>query len=311
MRGDEVSERIQALPALRAFEVAARHGSFTLAAQRLAMTQGAVSQHVKTLENLFGCALFERHGSRLELTAHGRLLARELTPGFKLIEQACSLLRQDRQAVRLKAPSTLSVRWLLRTLDAFRQQGETVPVQLTSVWMDIDTVDFCREPYDCAILLGRDPASADIASARLFDEWLVPVCSPGYLAGLEATSALLQQCQLLHPSPDRRDWRRWLARTGRRREGIERGQVFDTLDQGISAAEQGLGIAVVDLTLVAAQLQAGRLVLPFRQAVASGDGYYLSWLKTSPKAGVMGRLRDFLVDQAPVLAWDGLERLEG
>ncbi|CAI3800184.1 HTH-type transcriptional regulator HdfR [Pseudomonas sp. MM221] len=72
-----MSERIQALHALRAFEVASRYGSFTRAAEELALTQGAVSHHIKTLEALFGCDLFERRGPKLSLTEHGRLLAQE------------------------------------------------------------------------------------------------------------------------------------------------------------------------------------------------------------------------------------------
>jgi transcriptional regulator, LysR family len=99
-----MSERIQALHALRAFEVASRYGSFTRAAEELALTQGAVSHHIKTLESMFGCDLFERRGPKLSLTEHGRLLAQELKVGFKIIENACALLRQDRYGLRLKAP---------------------------------------------------------------------------------------------------------------------------------------------------------------------------------------------------------------
>lgn len=69
--------------------------------------------------------------------------------------------------------------------------------------------------------------------------------------------------------------------------------MFDTLDQGISAAQQGLGISVVDLVLASADLAAGRLVTPFKHAVATGDGYYMTWLKASPKARQMHKLREF------------------
>lgn len=163
-----MSERIQALHALRAFEVASRYGSFTRAAEELALTQGAVSHHIKTLEALFGCDLFERRGPKLSLTEHGRLLAQELKVGFKIIENACALLRQDRYGLRLKAPSTLTVRWLLRALDAFKKVEDNCSVQLSSVWMDIDSVDFYSEPYDCAILLasGRFPADIEFQAVR-------------------------------------------------------------------------------------------------------------------------------------------------
>ncbi|EKT4465631.1 LysR family transcriptional regulator [Pseudomonas putida] len=306
-----MSERIPALHALRAFEVASRYGSFTRAAEELALTQGAVSHHVKTLEGLFGCDLFERRGPKLRLTEHGRLLAQELKVGFKIIENACSLLRQDRYGLRLKAPSTLTVRWLLRALDGFKRVDNSCSVQLSSVWMDIDTVDFYSEPYDCAILLGNGRFPADVEGLKLFDEWLIPVCHPDYLKDQAADLSVLKRCELLHPSPDRRDWRRWLARMDALEISIDQGQVFDTLDQGISAAQQGLGISVVDLVLASADLVAGRLVTPFKHAVATGDGYYMTWLKASPKAPQMRRLRDFLLGQVPPLAYKDIDYLYG
>ncbi|UBM27334.1 LysR family transcriptional regulator [Pseudomonas sp. p1(2021b)] len=306
-----MSERIPALHALRAFEVASRYGSFTRAAEELSLTQGAVSHHVKTLEALFGCDLFERRGPKLRLTEHGRLLAQELKVGFKIIENACSLLRQDRYGLRLKAPSTLTVRWLLRALDGFKKVDNSCSVQLSSVWMDIDTVDFYSEPYDCAILLGNGRFPADVEGLKLFDEWLIPVCHPDYLQVPVSDLSVLERCELLHPSPDRRDWRRWLARMDALEISIDQGQVFDTLDQGISAAQQGLGISVVDLVLASADLAAGRLVTPFKHAVATGDGYYMTWLKASPKAPQMRRLRDFLLGQVPPLAYKDIDYLYG
>ena len=306
-----MSERIQALHALRAFEVASRYGSFTRAAEELALTQGAVSHHIKTLESMFGCSLFERRGPKLRLTEHGRLLAQELKVGFKIIENACALLRQDRYGLRLKAPSTLTVRWLLRALDGFKKVENSCSVQLSSVWMDIDSVDFYSEPYDCAILLANGRFPADVEGFKLFDEWLIPVCHPDYLQDPNPDLAILSQCDFLHPSTDRRDWRRWLARMDALHFCIDQGQVFDTLDQGISAAQQGLGISVVDLVLASADVAAGRLVMPFKHAVATGDGYYMTWLKASPKARQMLRLRDFLLAQVPPLVSKEINYLYG
>lgn len=297
-----MTERIPALYALRAFEIAARHGSFSKAAQELSVTQSAVSHHVKNLESMFDCELFERHGPRLRLTEQGRLLANELKAGFKIIENACALLRSDRNSIRLKAPSTLTIRWLLRTLDHFRKAGQSCEVQLSSVWMDIDAVDLYAEPYDCAILLASGHFGADIESCKLFDEWLVPVCRPDYLPNDEISLAQLNEVELLHASADRRDWRRWLARVGGLEQvNLERGQLFDTLDQGISAATQGLGVSVIDLLLASNEIGSGQLRLPFTQAVATGDGYYLVWLKASPKARQMRELRDCLLGHVPRL----------
>lgn len=305
-----MTERIPALYSLRAFEVAARFCSFSKAASELSVTQSAVSHHVKTLEELFGCSLFERHGPKISLTDHGRLLAEELKAGFKIIESACELLKVDRHRLRLKAPSTLTIRWLLRALDKFNKANNTCSVQLSSVWMDVDEVDFYSEPYDCAILLGDGNFGADVQSFKLFDEWLIPICSPGYMEPGDVKLSSLNEHKLLHPSTDRRDWRRWLKKMGcLETTYLERGQLFDTLDQGIAAAVQGMGISVADLVLVVQEVELGQLRLPFKSAVATGDGYYMTWLKASPKAPQMTQLREYLLTQAPALPASGIDYL--
>lgn len=297
-----MTERIPALYSLRAFEVAARFCSFSKAASELSVTQSAVSHHVKALEELFGCSLFERHGPKISLTDRGRLLAEELKIGFKIIESACELLKVDRHRLRLKAPSTLTIRWLLRALDKFNRVEGNCSVQLSSVWMDVDEVDFYSEPYDCAILLGDGNFGADVESFKLFDEWLIPICSPGYKGVGDFKLSSLNKYELLHPSTDRRDWRRWLKKMGCLDTiNLERGQLFDTLDQGIAAALQGMGISVADLVLVVQEVELGQLRLPFNSAVATGDGYYMTWLKACPKAKQMTQLREYLSTQVPSL----------
>jgi LysR family glycine cleavage system transcriptional activator len=206
--------RMPPLYALRAFEVAARFGSFTQAAESLCITQSAISRHVKTLEENLGCQLFERRGSRLALTDTGRLLAQELKVGFRTIENACIAVNRQRDALRLKAPSTLTMRWLLGALDDFHLGHPQDRVQLTSAWMDLDAVDFHNEPFDCAILLGHGGFPADWNRIKLFDEWLVPVCSPDFQGGSPWTAERLANAELIHPSRDCRDWRRWLQRVG-------------------------------------------------------------------------------------------------
>ena len=305
-----MTERIPALYALRAFEVAARFCSFSKAAQELSVTQSAVSHHVKALESMFGCNLFERRGPKLTLTEQGRLLSAELKTGFKIIENACELLKVDHNRIRLKAPSTLTIRWLLKALDDLKKTSNQYSVQISSVWMDIDEVDFYSEPYDCAILLGTGNFGPDMESFKLFDEWLIPVCSPGYWQRNNPALAQLNECDLLHPSTDRRDWRRWLKKMeGLDSINLERGQLFDTLDQGIAAALQGLGISVADLVLVSQEVEHGRLHLPFQSAVATGDGYYMTWLKGSPKVKQMNQLREYLLTQIPSLSTHDLHYL--
>jgi LysR family glycine cleavage system transcriptional activator len=307
----EMTLRMPPLYALRAFEVAARFGSFTQAAESLCITQSAVSRHVKTLEESLGCQLFERRGSRLALTDTGRLLAQELKVGFRTIENACIAVNRQQDALRLKAPSTLTMRWLLGALEDFQLTHPDNRVQLTSAWMDLDAVDFHNEPFDCAILLGHGGFPADWNRVKLFDEWLVPVCSPEVLGSTRWTAAQLASAELIHPSRDCRDWRRWLQRVGLI-DAVpwQQGKLFDTLELGISAAAQGHGVSIGDLALVAAELQKGSLTLPFDKAVRSGDSYYLVWPAASETPVTLTRMRDYLLQHLPDIGNRGVTLLE-
>ena len=273
-----MSDRLPALYALRAFEAAARHRSFTLAARELSLTQSAVSRHIRTLEADFACRLFEREGRGLRLTDAGEQLLPGLTAGFTALQRACADLRGSEGVLRLKAPSTLTVRWLLACLSRFRQAHPTLDVQLTSAWMNVDRVDFQQEPFDCAVLLSDGQFPGDWHSVRLFEEWLIPVCAPSAVAAGPWDLARLRAAQQLHPTPDRRDWRCWLAAMQLEEQvPLQSGQLFDMLELGIVAAARGYGVSIGDLLLVAEDVAAGRLGLPWPEAVASGDSYYLVW----------------------------------
>lgn len=298
-----MSKQTPPLYALRAFEVAARHCSFTQAANELSLTQSAISRHIRTLEDILGYHLFERNGPRLTLTDQGKTLAEELKLGFAIIERACLLFRDNPHAIRLKVPSTLTARWLLKAINVFKGEYPSHPIQLSSIWMDIDNVDFYSEPYDCAILLTDGKFGPNYNCFKLFDEWLIPICSPSYHSPSDPfTIKSLENMELLHPSFDRRDWKRWLDRQKlSHKVDIRRGQVFDTLDQGISAALQGTGVSVNDLMLVSSELEQGNLYLPFPTAVSTGDGYYMVWPKDTAKEKTLLLLKNFLLKQLPTL----------
>ena len=292
------------LYALRAFEAAARLNSFSKAAALLNITPGAVSRHIRTLEAWFDCELFRRNGPHVSVSEAGLTLAGQLTDGFMSIERACNAFRSHSQCLRLKAPSTLTMRWLLNVLDDFRKNHPTPEIEITSVWMDTDEVDFSREPYDCAILLGNGHFGEGTESRLLFSEWLIPVCSPAMLFNARGS---LPDCDLIHPSPDRRDWRRWLKRTGRFPGlSISGGKVFDTLEQGNLAALSGHGVSIGDLLLSTETIRSGLLTLPFPETVATGDGYYLVWPKNIIVKQNVEILLNWLNSHIPRLAEDNL-----
>lgn len=302
-----VNMALPPLYALRAFEAAARLGSFSKAAAMLNVTPGAVSRHIRTLESWFECELFRRNGPRVEVTDAGRVLAEQLTEGFQSLERACYAFRGNSRELRLKAPSTLTMRWLLDVLNAFREQYSTPKIEISSVWMDTDTVDFSREPYDCAILLGNGRFGPGTESSVLFKEWLVPVCTP---AQVEQAQKDIFSCELIHPSPDRRDWRRWLKRTGKFGHlNTARGKVFDTLEQGNLAAISGHGISVGDLLLSMEAIKNGLLALPFNEAVATGDSYWLVWPKGTPRRKNISLLYDWLKEAVPYETSAGIDYL--
>ena len=303
-----MSERLPPLYALRAFEVAARSSSFTRAGEALSLSQSAISRHIRNLEEVLGYRLFVRHGPKLRLTEAGQHLATELSRGFRIIEAACHPLRAQGNQLRLKAPSTLTMRWLLHALERFKSTEAASAVQLSSVWMDIDSVDFHAEPYDCAILLGDGAFGAGVEACKLFDEWLVPICA---VAQATPTWPLerLADAELIHPSADRRDWRRWLQRVyPEAKVKLERGKVFDSLDQGIAAAMAGHGVSMGDLHLIAGELAQGVLGLPVPIAIGTGDSYYLTWPTGSAHQAAIRQLRDFLLGNLPDTRQIAIER---
>lgn len=302
--------KIMSLPplyALRAFACAAQYGSFSQAAAVLHVTPGAISRHIRTLEELFGCELFIRHGPKVEVSAAGRVLAAQLQAGFDSLERACAAFSQQGKRLRLKAPSTLTMCWLLDVLQAFREKNSTPEVAISSVWMATDSVDFSREPFDCAILLGNGDFGAGTESRLLFKEWLIPVCTPALKSQAQRD---LAHCELIHPTADRRDWRRWLQGVGLAPgANLWQGKVFDTLEQGNMAAISGHGISVGDLLLSLHALRDGLLTLPFPQAVATGDGYYFVWPANASIGAAHEILLDWLRQHTPPAPPAGIARL--
>ena len=305
-----MSRSLPPLYALRAFEAAARHSSFTRAGEELSITQSAVSRHIKTLEAHFACRLFQRNGRTLQLTEAARLLLPGVREGFAALERACTTLRAEDDILRMKAPSTLTMRWLLARLSRFRHLQPGNEVQLTSAWMDVDHVDFNHEPFDCAVLLGDGHFPPDWEVSCLFSEWLVPVGAPELLKDGPWDVSKLAACELLHPTPDKRDWRTWLARMDLVEQvSLKGGQVFDTLELGMIAAARGYGVSMGDLLMVAEDVAQGRLSLPWPAAVASGLDYYLVWPRTRPGGERLRRLSDFLQGEARAMQLPDVEML--
>ncbi|MFS2225767.1 LysR substrate-binding domain-containing protein [Pantoea sp. B65] len=257
----------QSLPlnAIHAFIVTARHLNLTHAATELCLTQGAVSRKIAALEAWLSFPLFERHARGLKLTPQGAALLPELKSGFEQMLNATGKARKSNTSVRLKAP-TCAMRWLLPKLMALEQMRPEIHVSLTT------TVDHSNQldNFDAAIVYGAPLEKG----WRLFDEELTPVISGSLLKQQTIAPQDLTHFTFLHPTADSADWQLWL-RAQQLEITMKRNQHFATMDLAISAAIQGYGVTVADVTLIQSDLATQRLVAPFSSSVKTGAVYSL------------------------------------
>lgn len=260
-----MSRRTLPLNAIHAFIVTARHLNLTRAAGELCITQGAVSRKIASLENWLGFALFDRHARGLTLTPQGASLLPAMKTHFEQMMQAAEQASKTHGVIRLKAP-TCAMRWLVPKLVALEQAQPDLHVSLTS------TVDHSTQldNHDVAILYGSQPAG----SCRLFDEELTPVIAASLQHEKPMVVSDLSGLTFLHPTADGRDWQLWLSQQPSA-VLLKRNQHFDTMDLAISAAIQGFGVTVADVTLIAADLAMKRLIAPFGETVKTGAVYSL------------------------------------
>ena len=260
-----MSRRSLPLNAVHAFIVTARHLNLTRAAVELCITQGAVSRKIAALESWLGFALFDRHARGLTLTAQGANLLPALRTNFEQLVQAAEQASKTHAVIRLKAP-TCAMRWLVPRLVALEQAQPDLHVSLTT------TVDHSTQldNFDAAILYGTPPQG----STRLFDEALTPVIAASLQPDTPMAFADLARFTFLHPTADGRDWQLWLSQQ-QTQLTLRRNQHFDTMDLAISAAIQGFGVTVADVTLIEADLAMKRLIAPFSETVKTGAVYSL------------------------------------
>ena len=291
--------RLPPLNALRAFEAAARHESFALAAAELHVTQGAISRHVRLLEEHLGVLLFRRRAQGVELTAAGRLLLPELSAAFARIARAAARVGAAERELRVIAAPTFALRWLVPRLPRLRARHPELRV---SVGLFNNRPDeFTEGGWDLGIdaLDGAARRQARLDVVKLRDEALTPLCAPA-LRDAEPplrVPADLARHVLLHPTEDRIDWRIWAAAAGLPETVVADGLVFATMEMALGAAIGGLGVTIGDLHLVDAELRAGRVVAPFDLVVTEGTGYVLFAEKGRLAEPALARFRDWLLDE--------------
>jgi LysR family glycine cleavage system transcriptional activator len=276
---------------LHAFEAAARHLSFTRAANELSVTQGAVSQRIRALEDALGVRLFQRLTRALALTPEGADLAAAVRDGLARIDEGLDAVERRRRAASDAAagaaarPLLVSVlssfagKWLLPRLAHFRALHPEIDVTILA---DDRLADIAAGEVDLGIRFGGG-IYPGLRSTRLLGDAAFPVCRPRLLAAADGpplrTPDNLVRHTLLHDATAERDasgctWADWARSVG---IGLrcETGPRFSQTHLAIQAAIDGMGIAIGRATLVADDISAGRLVQPFRHAVPTTYAYHI------------------------------------
>ena len=280
------------LNALRAFESSSRHLSFTRAAQELNVTQAAVSQQVRALEERLGVSLFKRLPRGLAVTDEGLALRPVLSDAFDRIE---SVLRQFEgghfhEVLTVGAVGTFAVGWLMPRLRSFHALHPFVELRLMT---NNNLVDLAAEGLDCAIRFG-DGNWPGTRAQKLFDAPLSLLCAPDIAQRLRVPADLVGETLLRSYRAD--DWMNWFAKAGLAPMPA-RGAVFDSSRLMGEAATQGAGVALAPASMFARDLATGRLVRPFDIEVQAGS-YWLIGQKGKPATPAMQLFNQWIVKQA-------------
>jgi len=289
--------RLPSLNALKAFEATARQESFTKAAHELCVTQGAVSQQVKGLEDELGVRLFRRERQRLVITDAGRTYLEVVRDAFDRLAMGTERLlqRQKSGALTITTSPNFAAKWLVHRLGRFSDTHPGIDLRVSA---SIQHVDFAREDIDLALRHG-DGQWPGMHVTRLCTEELFPVCSPRLLSGRGALRSPrdIKHHTLLHTNSTN-DWTSWLGKAGVDGIDFKRGIVFNQASMAIDAAVDGQGIALARTALASWDLISGRLVRPFVQALEAPYAFWIVCPKSAADLPKISTFRDWLLKEA-------------
>lgn len=290
---------LPSLMALQCFEAAARHLSFTYAAQELHLTQSAVSRQVRAMEDLIGQPLFERIKQRLVLTVAGKAYAASVSDVLDRAEAATLVLMKctaKKTVLNIAIPPTFGSRWLVPKLGSFTTRHPDIQVNLVT---HVRQFDFSKSDMDVAINFG--PALWPGAICHpLIGEVVVPMCSPRLLGAkkrLVDPREIFDYPMLQHASRPQA-WTEWLRAVGVSEFGELTGPRLEHFFMLIQAAVAGLGIAVLPEFLMLEELQDGRLVRAIEKPVRSPFKYYLAYPVTKSDNRTVQVFREWLLEIA-------------
>ena len=295
--------RLPPLNALRAFEAAARHRSFTKAADELFVTQAAVSHQIKGLETHLGLRLFYRFNRRLELTEAGRSYLPSLSDAFDQIDLATKRLSSQGEDRNLKISvlHSFAIKWLMPRLAGFSERHPEINVLISG---SDETIDFDRDDFDLALRYGAGHYPG-LATDLIMPDKVFPVCSPRLLKGRKPLKGPgdLRHHTLLHDNMGLgnemfQEWGHWLNVAGV--EGVDhsKGPAFSHLSMVLSAAIDGQGVALGRLSLAAEDLNAGHLICPFGPVIDANYAYYMVAPRRTAEMAKVRNFRQWLLEEA-------------
>jgi LysR family glycine cleavage system transcriptional activator len=288
--------RVRKLPplnALRAFEAAGRHLSFSKAADELSVTPGAISQQMRILESWLGTPLFTRDPKGLQLTDAGHAALPHMRDGFDRLAAGTRLMQKGTgpSKVTVSVAPSFASKWLVPRLDHFQERHPEIDIY---VHADMEVVDFGAADVDVAVRFGRGGYEG-LVTERLMGESIVPVCHPDLTRGQRAlrSPADLASHTLIHDDSDKDGvltWAMWLRAAGVEAEGSQRGPRFNQSSLAIEAAVAGKGVVLARYALAVADLEAARLVIPFAHETPTDFAY---WLVYPEAKSVLPEVRAF------------------
>jgi LysR family glycine cleavage system transcriptional activator len=296
-----MARRLPPLNAIRAFEAAARHLSFTKAAEELFVTQAAVSHQIKGLEENLGVQLFRRFNRRLMLTDAGQAYLPPLREAFDRIatatEQLCA--SEETGALKVSVLPSFAAKWLLPRLSCFRERHPEIDVLVSATG---ELANFDGDGVDIAIRYGWGNYQG-LTVEHLMDDVVFPVCSPELLEQgppLERPADLKHHTLLHDPTTvnESKDWRSWLKAAGVTGVDASRGPGFTDTSLVLQAAIEGHGVALGRSALTGNDLEAGRLVQPFGPSIPSQFRYFVVCPPSGSERPKVRAFRDWLFEQA-------------
>lgn len=297
--------RLPPLTALRAFEAASRHLSFSKAAEELFVTPAALSYQIKSLEEHLGVALFRRLNRAVELTEAGRALQPGLASAFReMIEAVRSVERQKgARALTVTAGPAFTAKWLAPRFFGFAERHPEIELRFVA---SLRLMDLERDEIDAAIRYTPAPDEANYCEL-LIEDWVVPVAAPAVAARIQGPRDILRE-PLLHDDSlaiirPAVELAHWLAAAGAgSAPAPARGTHFSDAGHAIDAAVAGAGVALSRATLVERDLAAGRLVAPIRVGLLTPGKYYFVCRKGAESEPRIATFLDWLRGEVESLA---------